>query len=137
MIISYQESLAFSLDCWIKTSPMKQTIIKELNCVDFEEKISGNSGFMIIEYWNKDSGTCDIMEPVYKKLAEEYHECMEFYRCHLDLDYITLKNHKIIGIPSYSIYRDKQLIDIVHGIVPFSKFYWKLSAYSSFYEQER
>ena len=116
---------------------MKQAIIKELKCEDFNDKISGNSGFMIIEYWNKDSGTCDIMEPVYIKLAEEYHELMEFYRCHVDLDCKTLQKHKLIGIPSYCIYRKNQLIDIIHGIIPFSKLYWKLSAYNSFFEQQK
>ncbi len=116
---------------------MKHAIIKELNCEDFEEKVSENSGFMIIEYWNKDSGTCDIMEPVYQKLAEEYHNKLEFYRCHVELECETLKVHELIGVPSYSIYKGNQLLDIIHGIIPFSKLYWKLSAYSSYYEQQR
>lgn len=108
---------------------MQTNIIKELIIDDARFWDSMESGIVVIEYWNRESGACDIMDPVFMQLADKYQDVMSFYRCHVEPDSYTKGHCSIKTLPSYSVYKDQQLVEAIQGILPLRKLDMMLTKY--------
>lgn len=108
---------------------MHLKIMKELTTAEFQEKIANNRSLMVIEFWNGESGNCAIMEPIYSKLAETYKGKFDFFRIHVNHDFDRRNTFNISRLPSYTIYKRNHLMEIIQGVVSYTKFSQSLSAY--------
>ena len=103
-------------------------IIQELSGEQFRDRVRKGKDLMIVEFWNRDSGTCDIMEPIYNKLADTFRSKLGFYRCHVDLESNSYRDLNLTRVPSYAIYKGSRIVEMIQGILPYSKFSNRLSS---------
>ena len=107
---------------------MDESTIKEITSVELEDWVSTEANLMIVEFWNKESGTCHIMEPIYQKLAISFKGEVRFFRFHIDQDFLLSGNLTINRVPSYAIYKWMELVEILEGTTSYKKIHALLTA---------
>jgi thioredoxin 1 len=96
--------------------------IVQLNHEQLEEVITTSVRPFILEFWKNDSGTCDIMEPIFRRLEENFGDRIDFFRCQAETINVIPQKFYITCVPTYVMYKENQIVEILNGITPYRKF---------------
>ena len=71
-----------------------------MNTSEFQQKISGTSRPVIVDFWAGWCAPCTMTKPILEKLAEEYADKVDFMPINADDSREILEHFRILGIPA-------------------------------------
>jgi thiol-disulfide isomerase/thioredoxin len=97
--------------------------IRVIEVQDFSELFSKDGGIKVVGFFETNSGTCEMMLPVFESASIEFSEKVLFFRMDvIDLDAFMTEYH-IQRKPFFLIIKGDQITDSMAGLVPSSRFF--------------
>ncbi len=90
---------------------------KEIRITDnnFEEEVINSSIPVLVDFWASWCIPSQMMMPVLKKLSEEYDGKAKIKKLNVDQNARMRDKHKILGCPTFILFKDGQEITRVVG----------------------
>lgn len=86
----------------------------ELKGRDFKEKVVKAKKPVLIDFWGSWCIPCKQMEPIIKKLKEEFQE-LEVFQVNVNQNPAIANQYHIMGVPSFVLFRDGKELDRMVG----------------------
>jgi thioredoxin 1 len=84
---------------------------------DFEEKVLQAPQMVVVNFSSDRSSACQIFEPEFAAIGQEYQDRMTFARADVDSNEDLTRQYNIDGIPTLIFFKDGQEIHRIKGIV--------------------
>lgn len=96
------------------------TYITELNDNNYDEFVK--EGVVIIDVWAEWCGPCKSIEPTINELSVEYNGRVKIGKYNIDSNIDKIMGLGIKNIPTFILYKDGEIVDILVGLLPKSSF---------------
>ncbi|MEO7021736.1 MAG: thioredoxin domain-containing protein [Ktedonobacteraceae bacterium] len=93
------------------------TSFSTINSQDFAEKVLQAPQMVIVNFSSAGSGSCQIFEPEFATISQEYQDRVTFARVDVDSNEELIQQYNIDGIPTVIFFKDGQEIHRIKGIV--------------------
>lgn len=93
-------------------------IVTSLNDGNFKDEVSTFDGTYVVDFWAKWCGPCNVMKPKFHELAAQFSSSnIKFGDYQLDANQSNTiaSSEKVVGLPTYRIYRDGSAVDTMIG----------------------
>lgn len=106
-----------------KQYAMESNQIIQIKEQQFEELFIRDGGVRVVELFEANNGTCEMMRPVVESANIEFAGKVEFFIMDVTgLDeFIT--RYRIHRKPSFFLIRGDEIVDTIAGLVPMSRFF--------------
>src|SRR5260370_38698911 len=84
---------------------------------DFAEKVLQAPQMVVVNFSSDRSSACQIFEPEFAAIGQEYQDRMTFARADVDSNEDLTRQYNIDGIPTLIFFKDGQEIHRIKGIV--------------------
>ncbi len=101
-----------------------QTLSKE----DFETKVAKKKGIVVIDFSAVWCGPCQMLAPIYERIAEKYSDKADFYKVDVDAEQDLAIQFKIQGVPTLVFFKDGQEVDRNTGLIQENNLTQKIDA---------
>lgn len=88
----------------------------KLTFENFKEIISSNK-LVIVDFWADWCGPCKFMEPIIEELARKYEDVI-FGKVNVDEESVLAQRFNIMSIPTFLIFKNGKLQDVIVGARP-------------------
>ena len=92
--------------------------VVEITDQNFEEEVLGSELPTEVDFWAPWCGPCQMVSPIYDKLALEYEDKFKFCKINVDENQQTAAKYQITSIPMQMFFNDGEKIDEILGAVP-------------------
>ncbi len=72
---------------------------------EFEEKVLGSEGPVLVDYWAEWCGPCKAMNPILSEVAKEYGDKLTVAKLNIEENPATPPKYGIRGIPTLMIFK--------------------------------
>ncbi len=96
---------------------MGDQIASAASSQDFEEKVLQAEQMVIVNFSSDRSSSCQIFEPEFAAVGQEYRSRVAFIRVEVDYNEELTHQYHIEGIPTLLFFKDGQEINRIKGIV--------------------
>ncbi len=93
------------------------TSFSTISSQDFAEKVLQAPQMVIVNFSSAGSGSCQIFEPEFATIGQEYQDRVTFARVDVDSNEELIQQYNIDGIPTVIFFKDGQEIHRIKGIV--------------------
>lgn len=102
---------------------MMNSLIKPIGEQDFPALFRKDGGIKVVEFFETNSGTCEMMLPVMESASIAFKDKVHFYKMDVSgLDDFINRYH-INRKPFFLLIKADEIIDTMAGLVPASKFF--------------
>jgi len=92
--------------------------VVEVTDQNFDEEVLRSDVPTEVDFWAPWCGPCQMVSPIYDKLAEEYEGKFKFCKINVDENQKTAGKYQIMSIPMQMFFIDGQKVDEILGAVP-------------------
>jgi len=85
--------------------------IKDINQLDFEEKVLGSKIPVLVDFYAVWCGPCKMAEPVLEELEITYKEKALFYKVNVDECQGIAQKYDVMSIPTTILFKDGQELE--------------------------
>jgi thioredoxin 1 len=91
--------------------------MKAVSKENFKKEVIDNSILSLVEFKKEWSGACQIIEPVYREIANSYNGTVSFYTVDVDQETGLNNEYGVIEIPTILFFKSGKIIDHTVGLV--------------------
>lgn len=84
---------------------------------DFAEKVLQNEQLVIVNFSSDKSNSCQIFEPEFAAVGQDYRDRVVFARVDVDTNQELTREYSVDGIPTLIFFKAGQQINRIKGIV--------------------
>ena len=88
---------------------------------NFEQEVLKSDLPVVVDFWATWCAPCRAIEPVIKKLAEEYNGKVKFCKLNVDENRKVTVQYGIRSIPTLLFFKNGKVVDSIIGAVPASE----------------
>jgi thioredoxin 1 len=92
-------------------------MLKAVSKETFKREVIENTGLSVVQFKKEWSGTCRIIEPAYRDLANSYNGVVNFYTVDADEEKELDTEYGIMEIPTILFFKSGKIIDHTIGLV--------------------
>ncbi len=92
--------------------------VVEVTDHSFEEEVLKSDLPTEVDFWAPWCGPCQMVSPIYDKLAEEYDGKFKFCKINVDENQDTARKYQIMSIPMQMFFINGEKVDEILGAVP-------------------
>jgi thioredoxin 1 len=81
----------------------------------FADEVLGSAKPVLVEYWAIWCGPCRMLAPVLAEIAVEQADRLRVVKLDTDQNPMTMRDQKIMGVPTMILYRDGQAVASLVG----------------------
>lgn len=96
--------------------------MNEITQNNFEDEVLNSDLPVVVDFWAEWCGPCKVMLPVIESLSEEYEGKVKFVKVNVDDEQELATSMNVRGIPTFTIFKDGEVLDSVSGAIPKGKF---------------
>ena len=85
---------------------------------EFEELVLNSKLLSLVKFRTEWSGTCQIISPLYKELAANYEDEVNFFTVDVEKDGELQKEYGVMEIPTILFFKNGKMVDHVKGLTP-------------------
>lgn len=92
--------------------------VVSLNDSNFKDEVNTFSGTYVVDFWADWCGPCNVMKPQFHELADQFSSSdIRFgdYRLDANQSNSIASREKVVGLPTYRIYRAGSAVDTMIG----------------------
>ena len=89
-----------------------------LNAQDFETKVMGGEGLVLVDFWADWCGPCRRLGPVIDEIAEEMEGALVVGKVNIDEENELATRFSVMSIPTVILFKNGQEVDRTVGAVP-------------------
>lgn len=90
----------------------------EITDTDFETEVLNSDIPVVIDFWATWCGPCRKLSPVIEEISDEYAGKVKFGKVNVEQSIETAKKYSISGIPCLLIFKDKEAVERLTGLMP-------------------
>ena len=76
----------------------------------FEQEVIESAIPVLVDFWASWCPPCKMVEPVIEELALEYDGRVKVCKLHVDRNPKTRDRYQILGVPTFAVFRDGELV---------------------------
>ena len=103
--------------------------ITDVTDADFDEKVLGASGPVLVDFWAAWCGPCRQLKPILEEIAQE-NEKLTIVEMDADANPATPAKYRVTGLPTMNLYFKGELVRSIVGVRPKSAILEELSEYA-------
>jgi thioredoxin 1 len=92
--------------------------VLEVTDASFEEEVLKSDLPAEVDFWAPWCGPCQMVSPIYDKLAEEYDAKFKFCKINVDENQDIARKYKIMSIPMQIYFVNGKKVEEILGAVP-------------------
>lgn len=96
---------------------MKEKAIN-LNSENFEDEVLKSELPVVVDFWAPWCAPCQMAAPVLEKISQEYKGRLKVCKVNVDTERKLAGDYGITSIPTLNIYKDREVIDQIIGVLP-------------------
>jgi thioredoxin 1 len=104
--------------------------ITDVTDADFDEKVLGASGPVLVDFWAAWCGPCRQLKPILKEIAEEKGDKLTIVEMDADANPATPAKYRVTGLPTMNVYFKGELVRSIVGVRPKSAILSELSEFA-------
>ncbi len=89
--------------------------VKDINSDEFKKEVIKHKGVVLVDFYAKWCGPCQIMAPIIDNLSEEIKD-VNFVKVDVDENGDLASEHSISSIPSFYIFKDGKVTSQLLGV---------------------
>ena len=89
----------------------------ELGDEDFDSIVNTSKKLVVVDFWAPWCGPCNIMAPIFERLAEKYKGKVLMVKVNVDENFIIPQRFNIYGVPTFVFIKDGKEIKRIIGVV--------------------
>lgn len=90
--------------------------LQHLNSKDFDEKISGSKGVVMVDFFATWCGPCRMLTPILESAQEDLQDKATIYKVDVDECIDIAKRFGIMSVPTMIIFKDGKQVDKIIGL---------------------
>jgi len=90
----------------------------EVTDESFADEVLESEVPVLVDYWAPWCGPCRMVAPVLEKVADEYDGRLKICKLNVDENREIATQHRIMSIPTMSLFKDGELVDQIMGVTP-------------------
>ena len=91
--------------------------ITDVTDADFDEKVLGASGPVLVDFWAAWCGPCRQLKPILQEIAQE-NEKLTIVEMDADANPATPAKYRVTGLPTMNLYYQGELVRSIVGVRP-------------------
>ena len=91
--------------------------ITDVTDADFDEKVLGASGPVLVDFWAAWCGPCRQLKPILQEIAQE-NEKLTIVEMDADANPATPAKYRVTGLPTMNLYYQGELVRSSVGVRP-------------------
>lgn len=88
----------------------------EINATNFEEKVTKNTGIVLVDFWAEWCGPCRQLSPLLDAIAKEHADKVTIGKVNVDKSSDLASQFQITAIPTMIIFQNGKIKDHVVGL---------------------
>jgi thioredoxin 1 len=92
-------------------------MMKALSIGNFKKEVIKSTMLSVVEFKKEWSGACQIIEPVYRDIANSYDDKVNFYTVDVEKEKGLDKEYGVMEIPTILFFKSGEVIDHTIGLV--------------------
>lgn len=91
--------------------------VEQLKTSDFEKSVANNSGLVVVDFSAVWCGPCQMLAPVFEKIAEKYADTVKFFQVDVDEEQDLAIQFKVQGVPTLVFFKDGKEVERHTGLI--------------------
>jgi thioredoxin 1 len=100
----------------IKRKEKREIMNRMITKADMRKEVMGNTALSLVKFKTDWSGTCQIIEPVYKDLANSYKGVVNFYTIDVEAEKGIESEYGIMELPTILFFKGGKIVDHAVGL---------------------
>ncbi len=92
--------------------------IEEINDNNFENIVLNSSQIVLVDFWAPWCGPCRKLAPVLEQIQNEFIDSIKVVKIDVDKNPQKAKEYGIASLPSVLIFKDKEVKEVMVGMMP-------------------
>ncbi len=92
--------------------------IEEINDSSFENAVLNSAQIVVVDFWAPWCGPCRKLAPVLEQIQNEFIETIKVVKIDVDKNPQKAKEYGIASLPSVLIFKDKEVKEVMVGMMP-------------------
>lgn len=92
--------------------------IEEINDSSFENAVLNSTQIVVVDFWAPWCGPCRKLAPVLEQIQNEFIETIKVVKIDVDKNPQKAKEYGIASLPSVLIFKDKEVKEVMVGMMP-------------------
>ena len=92
--------------------------IEEINDSSFENAVLNSAQIFVVDFWAPWCGPCRKLAPVLEQIQNEFIETIKVVKIDVDKNPQKAKEYGIASLPSVLIFKDKEVKEVMVGMMP-------------------
>ncbi len=84
---------------------------------DWEERVLGADGAVLVEFWSPTCAVCRVMEPRLQRLEADFGDRAAFFRVDVTEEEDLVWAYQVMSTPTFMAFRDSEPVGALHGEV--------------------
>ncbi len=95
--------------------------MKQWSDADFDKNMSEAKRPVLVDFFAPWCGPCQMMGPIFEKIAEEYGDKIDFVKVNVDENPITPSKFQVLAIPTLLVFNHQKIVAQKAGFIPKSE----------------
>ena len=104
--------------------------ITDVTDADFDEKVLGASGPVLVDFWAAWCGPCRQLKPILQEIAQEKGEKLTIVEMDADANPATPAKYRVTGLPTMILFNQGDQVRSMVGVRPKSAILSEISEFA-------